>query len=315
MAWNVHESEMPSSLDDFSKINLRDVDDWLTMAEEFGLYVIIRPGPYICAEWDRGGFPGWLVTKRPTNPKERDWFRSDDPDFIAWSKHWYDAVCPVLAKHQITHKKPGEQGIILFQLENEYDYSKFSEPVKMAYVKALAEEAAAQGIDVPMFTCWTKGIRGNSDPVLSRVFDSCNFYPKWDVDSVVKDIRALRSGQPDAPLMTTELQGGWFTHVGDDPPLRPDADHYRQDLGPSQVNNLTLFALENGETLLNYYMLFGGTNLADRGAHDISTSYDYSSPIRENGGVGEKYMRVKALENSFANMGQNSRALRRSIAM
>ena len=295
VAWNAHEIEMPASPGDFSKVDLRDVEDWLKMAEEAGLYVIIRPGPYICAEWDRGGLPAWLVNKRPEHPKRNQWFRSDDPEFIAWSKHWYDAVCLVIAKHQITRKAPGQPGIILFQVENEYDFSGMPEPVKAAYVKAMSEVAEADGIDVPLFTCWTRCVRGSSDPVLSRVFDSCNFYPGWNVDRVANDIRSLRGAQPQAPLMTTELQGGWFTGITDVPPIRPDEDHYRNDLVPAQINNLTLLTLQNGETMLNYYMLFGGTNLADTAAHNIATCYDYSSPIRECGGVDKKFLRVKAL--------------------
>jgi Glycosyl hydrolases family 35 len=306
VAWNVHEPDMPSGLDDFSKVDLRDIDEWLNLAEEFGFYVIVRPGPYICAEWDRGGFPGWLVTKRPTQPKEaQQWLRSDDPEFIAWSKHWYDAVCPLLVKHQITHKQPGQPGIILFQLENEYDYSALPKPVKMAYVKALAEAANANGIDVPMITCWTKDIRGNQDPVLRQVFDSCNFYPGWKVDDTVRDIRQLRSAQPDAPLMTTELQGGWFTNVGTEPPIRPTTDNYRDDLTGNQIANLTLLALQNGETITNYYMLFGGTNFGDSAAQWVATSYDYSSPIRECGGVGDKYLCVKAIGQMLKEHGTN----------
>ncbi len=293
--WNVHERQMPADLADFSKVDLKDADDWITMAEQFGFYVIARPGPYICAEWDHGGFPAWLVNKRPAHPKEALWYRSDDPEFIAWSKHWLDAVCPMIAKHQITRKKPGEPGVILFQLENEYDYPSFSQAVKMAYVKSLAVDAAADGIDVPFFTCWTRGIRGNADPVLRNVFDSCNFYTGWNVDKTIGDVEKLRREQPDAPLMTTELQGGWFTTGLGAPPIRPDADRYRNDLGPEQINNLTLLVWAHGETMSNYYMAFGGTNLGDTAAENISTSYDYSAPIRECGGVGDKFLRVKAL--------------------
>lgn len=294
--WNRYEPQKPAGLDDFSKIDLSELDDWLKMAEDFGLYVIIRPGPYICAEWDRGGLPGWLMSEKPADPKQAPmWLRSDDPRYVASSKHWYDAVCPLLARHQITRRKPGQFGIILFQVENEYDYSGMPEAVKAAYVKALAQEAIAKGIDVPLFTCWTRSIRGQSDPVLSQLFDSCNFYPRWNVDSVQRDITALRRSQPDAPLMTTELQGGWFTGVDSLPAIRPDSDRYDDGVGPAQITNLTLFVWQNGETLTNYYMLFGGTNFGDTAARNIATSYDYSAPIRECGGVGEKYLRVKAL--------------------
>lgn len=301
--WNVHEVEMPAGLDDFSKVDLSDLDHFLTLAEQHGLYVIIRPGPYICAEWDRGGFPGWLITKKPQHPKTEPWFRGDDPTFVAWSKHWYDAVCPVIAKHQITRKAPGEKGVILFQLENEYDYAPFSDEIKANYLKDLAEDAQAKGIDVPLFTCWARPVRGSTDPILRQVYDSCNFYPRWNVDEIIPRIEDLRKSQPDAPLQTTELQGGWFTNVSGTPPLRPDRYNWDDGTGPSQIQNLTLLTWQLGETITNYYMLFGGTNLADHAANGIATSYDYSAPIRENGGIDEKYLRVQSLGQMIAEHG------------
>src|SRR5271154_848711 len=63
--WNYCEQQMPSGTNDFSKVDLKDLDDWLTMAEHYGFYIIVRPGPYICAEWATGGFPQWLLTKKP----------------------------------------------------------------------------------------------------------------------------------------------------------------------------------------------------------------------------------------------------------
>lgn len=213
--WNIHERQAPSGLEDFTKVNLKDVDDWLNMAERAGLYVIIRPGPYICADWERGGFLGWLTTLKPEQPREaQGWFRSDDPVFVAWSRHWHKAaVCPVLAPHQITHKKPGDKGIILFQLENEYDLSGFSDQIKTNYIKALAQEAMADGIDVPLFTCLTHLVQVSTDPVIRHVFDTLNFYRDWHVDSIKGNIDGMRKGQSDAPGMTTELQGGWYTVV------------------------------------------------------------------------------------------------------
>ncbi|MDP9176000.1 MAG: beta-galactosidase [Planctomycetota bacterium] len=305
IAWNMQEAKQPAGLDDYSQIDLRDVEDWLRLAEQNGLYVIIRPGPYICAEFWRGGIPGWMENLRPDAPRRTQWLRSDDPTFVAWSKHWLHAVCPMLAPHQITHKKPGEPGIILFQLENEYDYSNLPDEVKISYMKSLGEEALTDGIDVPMISCWTRSVRGNQDPILRHVFDSCNFYPAWKVDGTLKDIQSLRKSQPDAPLMTTELQGGWFTGTSptDGPQLLPDSYRWRPDLVPAQINNLTLFAWQNGETITSYYMLFGGTNLADTAARGISTSYDYSAPIRENGGIDEKYLRVAALGNIIRDHG------------
>ncbi len=295
VAWNMHEMRMPASLDDFSKIDLTDLDEWLTMAtQEFGLYVSIRPGPYICAEWDSGGFPQWLMTKKPKGYKG-EWLRSDNPIFMAWSRHWYNAVCPVIAKHQITRKAPGEPGVMIFQVENEYDYSDFPMEVKRTYVESLVTGALKNGIEVPLFINWGRCVMGSDNPLLRRVFDTMDFYPQWNVDSVLGSIEGMRHGQPHAPLMTAELQGGWFSGVYNVPPLRTHEDHYRADVCPAQINNLTLYCIQNGVTMINYYMLFGGTNFGGRPAAGIATSYDYSAPIRENGGVGAKYLRVKTL--------------------
>lgn len=288
--WNWCERQMPAGTNDFSKGDLQDFDDWLTMAEHFGLYVIVRPGPYICAEWATGGFPEWLLTKKPQNPlRSQGWLRSDDPVFLAWCKHWYDAVCPVIARHQITRRAPGDGGVILVQVENEYDYANFPDAVKVNQVKALAEYARADGIDVPLISCWTHQVRGSTDPVLRQIFDCCNFYPRWGVDGTEKDIEKLRAEQPDAPLGTTELQGGWFSNVGG------KLSENQDGVTAAQINNLTLFAIQNGETLLNYYMLFGGTNPGDWAARDITSTYDYNAPIREWGGVGDRYQRVWAI--------------------
>jgi Glycosyl hydrolases family 35/Glycosyl hydrolases family 2, sugar binding domain len=294
-AWNWHETQMPASLDDTSKLDMTDLEDFLTMAEKNGLYVILRPGPYICAEWDDGGFPQWLLTKKPKNFDGSAWLRSDDPQFIAWSRHWLNAVDRVATKHLLTNRAPGTGGIILYQLENEYNYCSLSNKIKFNYLKAIGQTVLADGIDVPLFTCVTSIVRGSDDPILRQVYDSCNFYPGWNVNEIAPAMADLRKAQPDAPLMTTELQGGWFGNVGHDGSLSYNWTDTIARCPPAQEQNLTLFALQNGDTVTNYYMLFGGTNFSDRAASNITTSYDYSAPIRELGGVGEKYQRVAAI--------------------
>jgi hypothetical protein len=290
--WNYCEQLMPSGVNDFSKVDLKDLEDWLTMAEHYGFYVIARPGPYICAEWATGGFPQWLLTKKPANPlRSESWLRSDDPVFLAWSKHWYDAVCPVIAKHQITRKSPGAPGVILVQVENEYDFGPhFPDEVKINQVRALAQDARADGIDVPLITCWTRQVRGSTDPVLRQIFDCSNFYPRWNVEGQLQPrISELRAEQPDAPLATTELQGGWFSEVSGK--LSQDQD----GITAAEIQNITLFAMQMGDTIVNYYMLFGGSNPGDWAARNLTTTYDYNAPIREWGGVGDRYQRVWAL--------------------
>lgn len=299
--WNWHEPMMPNSPDDFSKIvRLHELDDWLTMAEEFGFNIIVRPGPYICAEWDNGGFPLWLsALKAPARPLHADgWMRSDDPTFLMWTKHWFDAVCPIIAKYQITRKAPGKPGVILLQLENEYDSAKYADEIKANQIKALARFARADDIDVPFFTCWTKQVRNSTDPELRQIFDCCNFYPRWNVAKELgTEISKLRREQPNAPLATTELQGGWLSVVGGKLSDRQDG------LTAAQIQNITLYAWQMGNTITNYYMLFGGTNFDDWGGYDITTTYDYDAPIREHGGVDARYQRVKALGRMISEHG------------
>ncbi|MGC8552966.1 MAG: beta-galactosidase [Phycisphaerae bacterium] len=293
--WNISETQQPSSLSDFSQVRLNDLDDWLRMAiDDFGFYVTIRPGPYICAEWDTGGFPQWLLTYKPRG-FSGEWLRSDNPTFMAWSRHWYDAVCPVIAPHQLTRQPIGKPGVLLFQVENEYDFPAMPLHVKRRYVASLVDGALHNGIEVPLFINWGNCVLHAQRSQLHRVFDTMDFYPRAHVSNIQPKIAAMRRNQPDAPLMTAELQGGWFSTVYDTPYLRTDEDHYGPGIGPEQINNLTLFCLQKGVTIVNFYMLFGGTNFGGHPARSIATSYDYSAPIRENGGVGDKYLRVQAL--------------------
>jgi len=293
VAWNAQEPTMPASVDDYSKVDLKDLDDWLTMAEAHGLYVILRPGPYICAEWDCGGFPQWLITKRPADYKGF-WLRSDEPTFVAWSKHWYHAVDQIAVKHQLSHRAPGTFGIILYQLENEYGGNQ-PDAVEVRYLHALGQQTIDDGIDIPLFTCWTGVVRGSRDPILRQVYDSCNFYPRFGVTGIASGIDKLQKQQPDAPLQTTELQGGWFSNPGNAGSLSKSWTDVINDLSPAQIQNLTLYAIEKGDRVTNYYMLFGGTNFGDMAPSGITTSYDYSCPIRELGCVDEKYQRVAAI--------------------
>jgi hypothetical protein len=299
--WNWSERSAPASLNDFSKVDLRDLDDWMTMAEKYGFYIIIRPGPYICAEWDGGGYPQWLAAlEKPDQPlRAQSWFRSDDPVYLAWCKHWYDAVCPVIVKHQITHKAPGQPGVILFQIENEYDLDHdFTDDIKLNQLNALANDARADGIDVPLITCWTKQIRGITSGVLRGVFDCSNFYTRWNVVKELSGkIARQQSQQPDAPVMTTEMQGGWFSKVGG------KLSDQQDGINAAQIQNISLYAIQCGETAMSYYMLFGGTNPDDWSALGMTTTYDYNAPIREGGGVGDRYARVWALGHMLIDHG------------
>ncbi len=119
--WNWHERNMPKDPDDYLQIDFSDLKEWLDMAQnEFGFYTILRPGPFICAEWAGGGYPRWLAKFRPEQLSDF-WLRSNDPEHVKWSLHWFNAVNKFIAKEQITKKPRGKKGVILVQIENEYD--------------------------------------------------------------------------------------------------------------------------------------------------------------------------------------------------
>lgn len=299
--WNLHEPAAPAGLDDFSGVDLTLFRDWLRMAQdEFGFYTIIRPGPYICAEWDGGGIPRWLLARRPRTAAEptRPWLRSADPVYLDWARHWMRAVCPVIADAQLTRRPPGRGGVILVQIENEYDgYKGVPDAERVEQLKALWEATQAAGIEVPIFTSWTKQCRGSTDPELRQVFDAVNAYPRFEIERTAKDLADFAAAQPDAPAMVAELQGGWFGEVGgrlsDDQP----------GLTAAQLTAHTLLAIQSGATVLNYYMIFGGTNFDHWAGRDITTSYDYDAPIREAGGVGDKYLALAAIGHMLQRYG------------
>jgi hypothetical protein len=279
--WNWHERTMPAGLDDFFQVDLSEIEAWLKMAQdEFGFYTIVRPGPFICAEWGGGGYPRWLAKFAPQTGEDF-WLRSADEAHIAWSVHWYDAVCKLFAREQLTRKPKGGHGIILMQIENEYDADGSSNKPKL--LRALFNAARKSGVEIPIFTCLTGQCRESSDPVLSQVFDCDNYYVGLtEAPSCAQRMMSLRHRQPDAPGFVTELQGGWFSTVGGSlsEDNYSDARHY---------NAISLMSLLGGATGLNTYMFVGGTEFGGWGARGHTTSYDYNAAIREWGARGPKY--------------------------
>jgi hypothetical protein len=278
--WNYHEPEEGHA-------DLTEFEDFVKLVSSMGLYMIARPGPYVCAEWDSGGFPRWVI-------KRRFPLRSNDPESIRTSQHWFDQVLPVIVRHQVTHRGP----IILMQVENEYDYWKLPDAEKREYVRALARMAWEGGIDVPLITCWTKQVRDRQDPDFSRMLDTDNFYPRWNITGeTVPALAKLRAEQPDAPMGVTELQGGWFSEFGGK--LSVD----QSGVGAAQLNMLSKTVIEQGVTYFNYYMGFGGTNF-DWAAQNLTTSYDYAAPLREPGGLWDKYYAARGIGGSLGVFGR-----------
>ena len=278
--WNYHE---PTE----GHADLSEFEAFVNLVQQMGLWMIARPGPYVCAEWDAGGFPHWVVAQRFP-------LRSNHPDSLRTSQHWYSQVLPVIQRHQVTVGGP----IIMMQLENEYDYWRLGNVEKREYVRALAQMAWSGGIDIPLITCWTRQVRERSDPTMARLMDTCNFYPRWNVvKEAVPALEKLRQQEPVSPEGVSELQGGWFSEFGGK--LSVDQD----GVNGAQLNLLTKTVIERGVTYLSYYMGFGGTNF-DWAAKKLTTTYDYAAPLREPGGLWEKYYAARGIGISLAILGQ-----------
>ncbi|CAG6391221.1 Beta-galactosidase [Actinacidiphila cocklensis] len=266
--WDYH-SPAPGVYD-FTGV--RDVDKLLDMAEQAGLYVIARPAPYINAEVDSGGLPGWLTTKDEKN-------RTDDPKFLKYADEWLTQIDRIIARHQVTN---GTGSVIAYQVENEYYNGSAS---ARAYMKHLEDKATADGITVPL-TGNNNGTFNSGDGALA--VDGPDSYPqgfncsnptKWNgVPDISYDHPAGK------PLYTPEFQGGAF-----DPWGGPGYDKCAQLINDQFANVFYKQNIAVGATAQSFYMTYGGTNWGWLGMPENYTSYDYGAAIRENRELDPKY--------------------------
>jgi len=291
--WNYHER-------DPSRFDFAELEEFLQLAQENGFWVIVRPGPYVDAEFERGGFPYWIIAKRfPV--------RSMHPESLSTSKYWYDHVLPIIRRYQITAGGP----IIMMQLENELDFTNFEATEQREYIRFLARTAWDAGIEVPLITNVTTVVRDRSDPDMARIMDTCDFYPRWSflVDrelsalppgasledkvaqsdrAVLASLRKLRKDEPDCPMGIAELGTGYYSKF--EGKLSED----EEGVDAAQINAFTKTVMEQGVTYFNYYLGCGGTNY-EWAAKGVTTTYDFAAPIREWGGLWEKYYAIRGI--------------------
>ncbi|WP_210587460.1 beta-galactosidase family protein [Streptomyces sp. GESEQ-35] len=271
--WNLHEPA-PGSFR-----NVDALGRFLDAAREAGLWAIVRPGPYICAEWENGGLPHWV----PGHPRTRD------ERFLRPVEDWFRRLLPEVVPRQIDRGGP----VIMVQVENEYgSYGSDAE-----YLRRLADVLRDEGVTVPLFTS-----DGPEDHMLTGgsvpgVLATVNFGSHARVA-----FETLRGHRPQGPLMCMEFWCGWFDHWGGEHAVR-DADDAAETLRE---------ILECGASV-NLYMAHGGTSFAgwagaNRGGGDMHdgplepdvTSYDYDAPIDEYGRTTEKFRRLREVLAAYA---------------
>ncbi|MFV0586704.1 beta-galactosidase [Bacteroides reticulotermitis] len=275
--WNIHEQEEGKF--DFTGQN--DIAAFCRVAQENGMYVIVRPGPYVCAEWEMGGLPWWLLKKKDVA------LRTLDPYFMERVGVFMKEVGKQLAPLQVN--KGGN--IIMVQVENEYGSYGTNKP----YVSAVRDLVRESGFtDVPLFQCdWNSNFTNNA---LDDLIWTINFGTGANIDQQFKKLKELR---PEAPLMCSEFWSGWFDHWGRKHETRPAKDMV-QGIKDMMDRNIS-FSL---------YMTHGGTTFGHWGGANnpaysaMCSSYDYDAPISEAGWTTDKYFLLRDLLKNYLSEGE-----------
>ncbi|MEV7343842.1 beta-galactosidase [Streptomyces sp. NPDC093544] len=278
VSWNYH-SPAPGTYD-FTGV--RDLDLFLRMATETGLYVILRPGPYINAEVDAGGFPGWLTATEGTA-------RTSDPTYLKHVDEWLTVVDRIVARHLYTD---GGGTVVLYQLENEYA-DHVTSPLGRDYMAHLYAKVRDDGIDVPLFHN-DKGRNGDWAPGTfdtggesGRYLYGFDGYPtpfKPPPDWGYFGIGGTKGGStasPRTPGFMPEFGGGWFDPWGG---VEFDGKGYAESARTRDAayeRRFYLTNLANGIKVHNVYMTFGGTSWGWLPAPIVYTSYDYGAALDE----------------------------------
>ncbi|MDE1914827.1 MAG: beta-galactosidase [Sphingomonadales bacterium] len=305
--WSYHSPKQ--GVEDFSGI--RDVDRLLTMAQEEGLYVITRAGPYVNAELARGGFPGWLENQRAQA-------RTDDPEYLAAADEWLTAIDAIIARHQINGDGKGHKGtVILHQIENELSQTSAAH---RRYMDHLYAKARADGITVPIFHN-DPGRQGrwvpDDSPVPGVVHGPNDMYafdaypggactargqvlrtapvPDWGFYGE-GGAKGGASASPDTPGFLAEIGGGWFDYWGSNGGYACNA--VQRGRGYQKLFYGTNLA--NGIALQSIYMGYGGTSWGWLPAPVVFTSYDYGAAIAEDRSLRDKAAELKIIGGMIA---------------
>lgn len=263
--WNFHE-EKPG---EFDFTGQKDLAEFCRLCQKNDMYVILRPGPYVCAEWEMGGLPWWLLKKKDIR------LREDDPYFLERVAIFEKEVANQVAG--LTIQKGGP--IIMVQVENEYgSYGESKE-----YVAKIRDIVRENFGDVTLFQCdWASNFQLNA---LDDLVWTMNFGTGANIDEQFAPLKKVR---PDSPLMCSEFWSGWFDKWGANHETRA-ADDMIAGIDEMLSKGIS-FSL---------YMTHGGTNWGHwAGANSPGfapdvTSYDYDAPISESGKITPKYEKLR----------------------
>ena len=275
--WNFHEPNRGQ----FIWEGMRDICRFIETAQGLGLYIIIRPSPYICSEWEFGGLPAWLLRDRNMR------LRCSYEPYLNAVKNYYSELIPKLVPYQIDRGG----NIILMQIENEYGYYGNDK----AYLEFLRDTMRELGITVPFVTSdgpWSEPIYKSG--MVDGALPTGNFGSgaEWQFSQMKKFIG------DDKPLMCMEFWNGWFDAWGD--------EHHTTspEKAAAELDEL----LKRGS--VNFYMFEGGTNFGFMSGRNGGsrtgdvTSYDYDAPLTEDGQITEKYRLCRDVISKYTDIAE-----------
>ncbi|QHS59470.1 glycoside hydrolase family 35 protein [Chitinophaga agri] len=271
--WNYHEQEEGKF--DFTSEN-RDIVAFIKIAQEEGMWVMLRPGPYVCAEWEFGGLPPYLL--RIPDIK----VRCMDPRYMAATERYIKTLAEQVRSLQITNGGP----IVMVQVENEY--GSFGNDRE--YMLKIKDLWIQNGINVPFYTA------DGPVPALLEAGSVPGAAIGLDSGSSEGDFAAAEKQNPDVPSFSSESYPGWLTHWGEKW-ARPDK---------AGIVKEVKFLMDTKRSF-NLYVIHGGTNFGftagansgGKGYEPDLTSYDYDAPINEQGDTTAKYMALRELIGSY----------------
>lgn len=271
--WNAHEPREGEWRAD----GWLDLDRFLRTVADEGMHAIVRPGPYICAEWDNGGLPAWLFTDPAVG------IRRSEPVFVAALTRYLRNVLDIVRPLQVTDGGP----VLLVQVENEYGaYGDDKE-----YLRQLVDVIREAGITVPLTTVDQPQDDMLENGSLPGLLKTASFGSRSR-----ERLATLRRHQPTGPLMCSEFWDGWFDSWG--------GHHHTTPVAESAADLDDLLALGAS---VNLYMFHGGTNFGftnganDKGVYQpIVTSYDYDAPLDEAGEPTEKFWAFRDVIAKYA---------------
>lgn len=276
--WNFHETE--DGVFDFTTGN-HNVVEFIKNVQDAGMWLIIRPGPYVCAEWDLGGIPPYLLKNKDIK------FRSLDPVYMKAAERYMGQLAEQIRPYLITKGGP----ILMLQIENEFG----SYGDDKNYLQKLKDIWISLGIDIPTFTA-----DGASEKML-KAGTLPGSVVGLDSGTSAEDFALAAKINPGVPVFSSETYPGWLTHWGEKWAKPDTADLIKE----------VRFLMDNKKSF-NFYVIHGGTNFGysagansgGKGYEPDITSYDYDAPINEQGTATRKYLLLRNIIGSYLPVGK-----------